>query len=358
MDNPKILSFTYGRRFGVEMELNSFDKRDFQQFPLDTKNNEQPKGIAEIAQLVLDTTGQNVNIKGWHHTHDNNNWVIKPDRSCGMELCSPVSKGWPGLKHICEVADVLSRDKRISCDQRCSLHVHVEIADCVGEYKQDLAKILTYWVKSESVFLDSVPSNRKRNCYCQCIGMTDLFEHNSLWDENDVIYKLGSRKYYTANCFHYLKTQKGEAGRNTIEFRIAENEACLDPFLIKNWVRLLIHFVEQAKKADIPPLYNPNNPWSGFCWLDPEDVMQFLGFTDGQQLSLGMEQTRNWFLARLYRNVSKTDLLPGIWSEVARRVAREQVEGIIRNLGLNKDDMQQHLLPSNPDLLYSSEYKA
>jgi len=352
MDNPKILSFTYNRRFGAEMELNSFDNRDFQTYPLDTDKKELPAGCDQVAQLVLDTVGDPVNIKTWHHTHGNKEWVIKPDRSCGMELCSPVSKGWSGLKRICEVADGLSRDPRVLCDDRCSLHIHIEVSDCV-ENKLNLAKILAYWVKCESVFLDSVPPNRKRNCYCQCIGMSDLFEHDSLWDEYDIIKKLGSRKYFTANCFHLHRGY-----RNTIEFRIAESQACLNPFLIKNWIRLLMHFVDQAKQARVPQKYSPHDPWTGFCWLNPSEVMELLGFVPGQELSLGLQQTRNWFLARLHQNISKTNLLPGIWSEAARAVAREQLYEIINNLGLKVEDMGEYLNPSNPDLIYSNEYKS
>jgi hypothetical protein len=355
MDSPNYLSFTYNRRFGVEMEMNSLDKRDFQIHPLDSSKHESPKGIDYIANLILKETGYSVSVERWHPTHNNSEWILKPDRSCGIELCSPAVKGWPGLKNICEVADVIKRDDKISIDHRCSLHVHIEVADCTRE---EIAKILTYWIKCESVFLDSVPNHRKRNQYCQCIGMTDLFEHNTIWDEDLIIKKLGNQKYYTINCFHYHKgLTTSKPGRKTIEIRIGESEACSDPFLIKNWVRLLLHFVERAKAAEIPGVYNSNNSMSGFCWLDPDDVMKFLGFTEENQLSKGMEQTRNWFIARLYNNISKDDSLPGVWSNLARKIAREQLTSIIDNLGLNVSDMDSYLNPNNPELLYSGEYK-
>jgi hypothetical protein len=269
-----------------------------------------------------------------------------------------VVKGWPGLKSICEVADVIKRDSKLSIDHRCSLHLHIDVADC---NREEIAKILTYWVKCESVFLDSVPNHRKRNQYCQCIGMTDLFEHNTTWDENIIIKKLGVQKYYTINCFHYYRIATPKGGRKTIEVRIIEAEGCSDSFLIKNWIRLLIHFVERAKVAPIPGAYNPNDPMSGFCWLDPEDIMRFLGFIGDYQLSKGMEQTRNWFIARLYNHISRSDSLhdslPGVWSNVARKIAREQLTSIIENLGLKVSDMEFYLNPQDPELLYSNEYK-
>lgn len=355
MDSTKFLAFNYDRRFGVEIELNARDRRDFQVNPLNYKDGELPDGIEEISTHILDSTGNSVFIKPYHHTNNNREWIIKPDRSCGMELCSPITKGWPGLKNICQVAECLNKLDFLSVDTRCSLHVHIEVADCTME---QIAKILAYWVKCESVFLDSVPDYRKRNQYCQCIGMTDLFEHNTPWSEDTIIRSLGSNKYYTINCYHLYKKTHGN-DRKSVEFRIIENEGCTDPYLIKNWIRLLVHFVEQAKHAPIPQKYNPNNPWSGFCWLDPQDVMEFLGFLDTPQLSKGMQQTRNWFLARLYNNISREgrNNLPGLWSEVARKIAREQMFEIMKKLGLQEADMKQYLKSTDPDLLYSNDYK-
>ncbi|RDJ35354.1 MAG: hypothetical protein DWQ19_11100 [Crenarchaeota archaeon] len=354
MDSAKILSFSYDRRFGVEMEMNAFDLRDFKTHPLNNKNHEMPEGILEVANHIHTMTGNNVEVKGWHSTHNNKNWVIKPDSSCGMELCSPVSKGWPGLKNICQVAESLRSLRCLSIDDRCSLHLHVDVADCD---RKQIANILTYWVKCESVFLDSVPNYRKRNQFCQCIGMTDLFDVNTPWNSDQIIRALGNNKYYTANCYHYFK--KSDSGRASIEFRIIENYGCVDPYLIKNWIRLIVHFVECARKASIPSEYMPHDPWSGFCWLDPEDVMRFLGFLDNNPLSKGMEQTRNWFLARLYNNISSKERveLPGLWSETARKIAREQLFGMMNVLGLDKNNIQGFLKPANRELLYSNEYK-
>ena len=118
MDSSKILAFNYDRRFGAEMEMNSLDKRDFRTHPLDGHINELPQGIEEIASHIHLITGNSVLIKTWHPTHNNMDWVIKPDRSCGMELCSPVAKGWLGLKNICEVSEALGMFKFLSIDHR------------------------------------------------------------------------------------------------------------------------------------------------------------------------------------------------------------------------------------------------
>lgn len=345
MDSPTFLSFNYNRRFGAEIEINSFDQRDFKKYPLG--RGELPEGIEYVAEVCQKVVRTPVDIMKWHHTHNNLTWRVKPDSSCGIELCSPVVKGWPGLKEICKVVEALGQDDRIKIDDRCSFHCHVEVADCTQD---QLASILTYWIKCESVFLDSVPANRKRNRFCQCIGLSDLFEHDTEVNSEEVIRRLGMMKYYTLNTFHQCK-----GNRDTIEFRIIESEGCTDAYLVKNWIRLLIHFVEMAKAQPRPRQYYPGDPWSSFLWLDPNQVMEFLGFiNDGYELSKGMTQTRDWFLARLHKNTFDTGL-PGIWSNVARKVAKDQVDNIIKSLGFN-DAAMKHCL-QNPDALYSPAYK-
>lgn len=347
MDDPIQLAFNYGRRFGVEIELNSFDKRDFVRHPL--RKGELPEGIHYVGNLITKLLNVQVEISKWHHTHNNNNWILKPDSSCGIEICSPVSKGWHGLKQVCLVIDAFNKDKNIVADERCSLHVHIETADC---NQVQLATILAYWIKCESVFLDSVPASRKRNRYCQCIGLCDLFEHDSQIVCEDMVRILGVQKYYSLNTYHLHRGK-----RPTIEFRIVESEGCKDAYLVKNWVRLIVHFVEVAKRHPIPNLYKAGDQWSSLLWLDPDDVMSFLGFSGEYELSKGLEQTRNWFLARLkYNLVENKTALAGVWSDKARRIAMEQVNHMVTRLGL-EDDIVEALHPLDDVKLYDREYR-
>jgi len=91
-----------------------------------------------------------------------------------------------------------------------------------------------------------------------------------------------------------------------VEFRIIEGDGCKDPFLINNWIRLLLQFIERSKDMPFPGDYEPGNPWSSFCWLEPAETFQLLGFDPAQhELSPGLQQTRNWFMARLQKYMSK-----------------------------------------------------
>ncbi len=332
------LSFNSNRRLGVEIELNSFDNRDFKKKPL--MRGEFPEGVNYIANLIFNKLKLAVKVTKWGATHDNETWVVKPDSSCGIEICSPVVRGWRGIKEICKVITLLRNDSNVIFDDRCSFHVHVNVEDCTEE---ELASIVTYWIKSEAVFLDSVPVNRKRNRYCQQIGITDLFSHNTPLQASSIIKKIGDSKYYTLNTYHLNKKD-----RPTIEFRIIEGAGCVNPYLVKNWIRLLIHFVETTKNTNLPSLYEYDDPWSSFLWLDPKEVMQLLKFDGVYSLSNGMTETKNWFLARLKNNLDfEENGKLGVLSRKARSIALNQVDELIKGSHLTKEQIKCYLEPED-----------
>jgi hypothetical protein len=349
MGIPDQISINYNRRFGVEIEINAFDGRDFKRDPLSRR--EKPVGLDYIASLVSETVGYSAKATRWHHTHNNfTDWICKPDSSCGLEICSPAATGRAALREIEMVISALASDEKVRLDDRCSLHLHVNVADCISqesrmfsnnmeicpERSTALASILAHWIKCEAVFLDSVPVERKRNSYCQCIGLSDVFEHTGPLSAMDLILRLGDHKYFTVNTYHLVANR-----RPTIEFRIVEKEGCLNANLAKNWIRLILHFVEMTKDRGVPKKYKRNDPWSSLLWLDPKDVLLLLGFLGNATLDHELEETRNWFLARLVSNID-TDLL-GIWSRALRRPAREKLEEAIEELGLTQNQLFSYL---------------
>jgi hypothetical protein len=331
VESNEIMSFNSHRRFGAEFEFCSFDNRDFKKYPL--HEGELPEGIHDVASILMERLKVQVIVNKWHHTHNNEAWVLKPDSSAGIEMCSPVVKGWQGIKHVCRAIDAIQVEPKIKVDDRCGFHLHVEVSDCNNE---EIGSILAHWIKCESVFLDSVPLKRKRNKYCQQIGLCPFFAHDENVDAYWLIDKLGEMKYYTINTFHLIKNK-----RRTIEFRIAEGEGCLDQYLIKNWSRLLLHFVERAKMLPLPGKYNPSNPWSGYLWLDLKDVMNLMGF-DGS-LSKGLEETRNWFLARIAENIRTN--IDGLWSEEARQITQKQLLELVDTYQIK--DLNHFLRPKD-----------
>lgn len=339
MASRPYLQWNSDRRFGIELELNSFDGKNR------PEQGQRPAGIDYVAMVVARRECE-IEIREWEHTHGNEVWVLKPDSSCGMELCTPVYKGWTGLKKCCEVVHAIQEDPKIKTDSRCSVHVHIEIGDLTPE---EMGNVVAWWIKCEPVFMDSVPNHRKRNRYCQFMGMTSLFQHDTNIGGIDLVRKVGNVKYYSFNAMQFIKN-----GRKTFEFRIIEGDGCKDPLLIKNWVRLLIHFVEMAKKK--PPVpFEEGNPWSSFLWLDPIDVFKFLGFLGDYELSPGLKQTRNWFLGRLQK------FMPQDVNDGPRSVAYKELNEIIGNLAAEGIIIAPEvcLAPSDiKDALFNEELKS
>lgn len=311
-----LLDCKFYRRFGVEIELNllegALERWD--------RKGYTPASIKYLASVINKKLEERVDIQGWDHVHDNDSWIIKPDMSCGLEINSPVLKGWTGLKRLISTIEAVENsDLQAGLD--CSLHVHVNVGD-LNEYQ--LASVIAYYIKCEHLFFDSVPIYRKNNRYCQCLGITDLFSHDSDIEPFELIQAVSRVKYYSLNAYHFM--QGGgffdNSRKPTLEFRIAENEACTDPFLTKNWIRLLLHFVECTKDLNLPDKYREGDPWTSLLWLDLPDFMKIMNFN--MPLSKGLEQTKAWFLSRLWENGTDS-ILPGLWSNEGRSVTKKHL---------------------------------
>lgn len=305
------------RKFGVEIEINSMDNRDFKKYPL--SYGEMPKGIEYVCEL-LNKMKIPALISKWQNTHNNKIWICKPDASCGIEICSPVIDKYYNFKKARRVICRFGKDPKIKTDNRCSLHVHFDVSDLLKNF--DFVSILVWWIKCEAVFLDSVPSRRKNNCFCRPVGFLDFFQYNENIDPKKVFHLLGTSKYYTINTYHMNKRK-----RNTIEFRILEDRGCLDVNLFTNWILFLNNFINRSLKFGIPKKYQKDNYYTSFQYLDPVDVFKFLGFLD-KNISKDMLYLKNWFLDRLKNNINSN--VSYFWSKKGRNFSRCQLEEILK----------------------------
>lgn len=306
------IAFDCTRRWGVELELNDMGGRP---------KGKMPEGTYYVANLVKKITNESVLVNKWGHDHHNQAWIVKPDGSCGFELCTPVSKGEGGIRKLSRIIDEIKNSK-ISIDERCSVHVHVELSDLDID---QIAAIVAWWLKCEAVFLDSVPPRRKKNRFCQFLGISNLFEHDVDYTSYNLIKKIGNCKYYTLNTFHM-----SEGKRNTIEFRILEEKGCWDSEITSNWIRMVVHFVNQAAARGMPVKYRKNDVWSGLMWLDPMEVFDFLGFR--QSLSSEMVCLRDWFIDRLLKHTMSVDE-NNIMGREARQYAYFQTLELAKEFG-------------------------
>lgn len=334
------LCFYSNRRFGSELEILAFDGKNR---PAGGEQ-EKPVGTDYVIALIKGNVDENVTWRVYEHTHNNDCWVVKPDSSCGLEICTPVYRNWRGIRKICQVVDAFRKDPSIAVDDRCSVHVHIDISDLTIE---QLGTLVAMWVKCESVFIDLVPNNRKNNRYCQFLCLRDIFDTDIYLSPEETVCAIGDVKYFTANSCQWK-----EGNRKTLEFRIIEGEGCKDPYLIKNWLRLILHFVERASKFNFPSPYCPGDQWSWICMLDVSDVLKVLGFYPGQyELSNGLTETRNWMLARLNKYTATNGFR---WRSY---VELQNIISILKNSGqlININD---HLSPTDLDTaLYDENYR-
>lgn len=301
------------RRIGVELELNTSSG---EVVPLN--GVEIPEGSSYIANLVTKITKKSTQVDGWHRTDNNNVWIVKPDRSCGIEVCTPVLKGWYGLKHLLHVIKAFGQDPIVSSDHRCSFHVHVNTADL---NEDQIGSVLAYWIKCEHLVYDAFPTRRKISRWCQFLGMTDMFDSSESYSADDLIDAVSRAKYYSVNVYHYARNR-----RDTIEYRIAENDFCLDPFEAKQYIRFLLHFTEVAATYPIPKT---------LCWLTPRQIADFLMFdaAHSDRLSPGLTHVKKWFWGRVSHFMNDGDT-PDVWSSKARSRAFQQVKDIMEEQGL------------------------
>jgi hypothetical protein len=343
-DFANNLSFKSDRPFGTELEILAFDGKNH----APGGDIDKPIGTDYVILLIKNNADENVEWRTYEHTDNNDYWVVKPDVSCGLEVCSPIYQNWRGIKKVCKIVCAFSNDEKIRVDNRCSVHVHVDVSDLTDE---QVASIVVHWIKCEAVFIDMMPDCRKFNRYCQLLYAKDNFDTDIYLNPREIIAAIGNIKHYTANTDQWRRTG---GKRRSLEFRIVEGEGCKNPYLMKNWLRLILHFVEMSSRRPLPCPYRSGDQWSWICMLDTADVFRVLGFYPGQyRLSSGLTQTRNWMIARLCKHIDKTNYGP-------RWKSRLELYDIIDILRQNSAmiDLENNLSPTDLDeALYGEKYR-
>lgn len=255
-------------RFGVEIELNTLDDS-----PKPDELSE-PFGIRHAADVIKNTLEESVEITAWHTTINSNRWLVKPDSSCGFEICTPVLKGKQGLSSLVSVIKNLNKDGRFQANSKCSFHVHFELPSRDIGFISSLA---INWIRCELFFFLLIPDYRKQSKYCQLMGLSDLFPFNNELDKNIIFNKICDYKFYSLSLYHFKKSN-----RNTVEFRIMDSQACLDSYLAENWILLLNRFINKSNNNYV---FNKD----GFLekplvWLDFKDVFDFLDLYKEKEL--------------------------------------------------------------------------
>lgn len=276
------------RCFGVEMESHPVVDRK------------------KIASTIRKKSSKRVVVTGWRQTHENSNWHVKTDSTCGggekngWEIVSYKAMGDKDVEHISEIAEQLDIIG-LRCGVDCGFHVHVDISD----FSPDQAAIMVArWIKIEKIMMQSVPSFRRRNRHCRGleprvspkkslydpVGFWQLYSPKNFSLHNNRDKRVTMNLVNYATCLAYRNKQIGknfycDSTRSTVEFRFPEGTFKKQD--VKNWILLFVSFVEYSKKSKMP---------QDLCSvLSFDDLFNILGLNDFQDCKV-------WFLDRILKN--------------------------------------------------------
>jgi hypothetical protein len=266
------------RRFGVELEYNAFDRQSRSK-----SDNELPAGIYDLANSLLKSTNMSVEVNRWGYTNNNERWVLKPDSSCGIEICSPPMRGKKGCLDFYEILKIFVNNSNLESDERCSMHVHFEIEDFSTT---EIANLIDKWINCEPLFFLLTASDRWLNQYCIPLGISHNFDNENPLSVFTALDKLSEYKYYAINLYHYVKNRK-----KTIEFRCMGGDACVIPEDAFNWIKILMCFVERCKGNK---LLDPINP-------EYKSILETINFLNIQEFFDDNDEIILWIISKLSR---------------------------------------------------------
>lgn len=257
------------RKFGVELEA-------------------RPVISMKRMSRLIEKANQVVRVRpDYEHTHNNFDWVVKGDHSCGLpgkywglEVCSPPLSGEDGLIRVRSVLHyvrefVEPRNKYLVNDS-CGFHVHV---DCHDFSDSDLRKLVLLYLRSEQVLFGCVASDRRLNTYCRPWGL-------GCWDDfTGVRDRYSIRSRYVRRFGRDQLSRDGLPSRHVglnlawywshgrVEFRMHHGTWHRDE--VDRWVRLCVGLVEAAKNMRSVSLIKSSTIGALF-----RDIGWYAGFAD------------------------------------------------------------------------------
>jgi hypothetical protein len=283
------VKFDVARRFGIEFEFDG---------PIDHAVD-SPISLPlrkRCRDTINEIPGQSASVVDYDHHRNNDEWLCKPDGSCGIEVISPVMSGHEDLRAAGEVLAAMRDAAGMAISNKCGMHVHVDVGDLVNKdgtwsamNSNVIKTIAAWWIKFEHLALGAVPAHRRNNRYCMSyedyLRASDIVLEPYVNPDLDTIFELMTRdRHFTLN----LSLWRDAAPR--IEFRFGHMTWEVEE--MKNRVRFLLWFVKIA--AAMPPPPNLN-------WMSPKQAVRFLGLCEAKNkvLSPAMASMRRWLMDNL-----------------------------------------------------------
>jgi len=255
--------------------------------------------------------------KGWEDTNSNDYWHVKYDSTCGpigksedhgWEIASFIGISQSDLNDISEAGSWL-KSQGVSTNKNCGYHIHIDVSDLTPE---NIGLMIARWLKIEFCVMSACASQRLSNQYCQFLNIRKITQnaiYNPLnlkrfWDDM-APQNLGIHdnpdKRYTVNPIGYRIGQINPMHpRKTVEFRFPE--CLLDENHIKNWVHLLLCFVDNCCNFNSVPENIQKS-------TSVSEVLQILGLEGSESfyfLDKELFDTKIWFLNKIISQSAET----------------------------------------------------
>lgn len=290
MRSLKYVSFSKKRAFGIELETNP----------------NVPQSKLRDAILSVDKE-RSVNVSSIYGKTDGSTkvWHVKFDRTCGYhdtdggwEVVSYKGQGYKDLINFSNVVNALAQTG-VKVNDRCGFHIHADAKD-LGP--RQIAVLMAYWIKSEDIIANMLPSHRVNNKFCQMMrshyrgllasswkykGPGEFFENIRPYSP----YGNGNRRVALNLSNYAAALDKGTSNRKTVELRLPEGTLIARD--VENWIRFFVHFVTHASILPFPETLSSVSLRGALqaCGLEGQD--------DFYVLSKGLWETKKWFLERI-----------------------------------------------------------
>lgn len=293
-------NFTSTRNFGVELEVGNEFSRSF------------------ISTLIKNDTNMKVNVSNYTQSVNNSHWVVKTDASCGRkiasngineggyEVASFVASGIKDIEKISRVAALMKR-RGIRANNNCGFHLHVDASDFSEEL---MGKLISYWVLIEDIIFSMVPFRRTVNRYCKKVktknksfdlSLKTLKDSKKVWEifkPKTINIRHPNEKRFSLNLLNFYAACKTKFKRKTIEFRFPEGTLC--QYTIKNFIIMLLSFVENMKVINVPNSKNVTvNNFLNICGLSDSNCLLIL--------ESDLIKAKIWILKRIIRFSKSTE---------------------------------------------------
>lgn len=262
---------TLPRKIGVEIEFSC-----------------QRNPLAAIG-TVLTGRGESVRVDSSYHASDGSKWDLKTDSSCGYEIATPAISKYSDLVNAARVTELITSNGG-TVNERCGLHVHVDMGDITPEKFQ---LIMRFMARYENAFFLMAGPSRQSNHFCKKLAhqvstvKTDPARFRSAWGD----------KYFWLNGTHLR-------GIGTLEFRLMEST--LDSAAIVGWVMFLVHTVEYI-------IAGKKISWGTAKCASDRDLLQtmlgqagFYGPFEGRDKAT-IVAARRWAISTYTKKISQDD---------------------------------------------------